>query len=130
MVQSFVYRLKLYFLTSLISFNFECAIIISLDYCFSFQKKAEARNFSLSKNSHNKEATESHICNKPRKVHQVPGKRKTSRVPLVRFRAVSEFFGPRSLNPVPSTQFLRKTPRTSLETEQASPHEATGRPVL
>ena len=32
----------------------------------------------------------------------------------------------RSLNPVPSMQFLRKTPHTSLETEQASPHEATG----
>ena len=31
-----------------------------------------------------------------------------------------------SLNPVSSTQFLRKTPCTSLETEQASPREATG----
>jgi len=95
MVRSFIYRFKLYFLTSLINFNYECAIIISLDYCFFFQKKTEAINFSLSKNSHNKEATESHIYKKPRKVHQVPGKRKTSRVPLVRFRAVSEFFGPR-----------------------------------
>ena len=31
-----------------------------------------------------------------------------------------------SLNPVPSMQFLRKTHRTSLETERASPREATG----
>ena len=31
-----------------------------------------------------------------------------------------------SLNPVSSTQFFRKTPCTSLETERASPHEATG----